>query len=175
MLLHRIMCILSRLIMDKSVDTWFESGFNDSKLLSRNLHATLAAAKDWMIRHEQIAAQGRAMATRLHHGERSQCLQAEEEAIKDSDQKDIWNDLFAASRQTAKFSVCIGSPRSYFTVLMNILLGIPSQQTSHAPRSRISPAVAVHHPQHPATSPRYTRRKLASCDSSSQQCGHWTA
>jgi hypothetical protein len=161
--------------MDRNVDTWIDSGFDDSKLLSCNLNATLAAAKDWMIRHEQIAAQGRAMSTRLHHRECSLCLQAEEEAIKDSDQKDIWNDLFAASRQTAEFSVCIGSPQSYPTALMNMLLVIPPQATSHAPRSRISPAVAAQDPQHRATSSRHTRSELASRDRSSQQHTYRTA
>jgi hypothetical protein len=89
------------------------------------LRTTLAAAKHWVIRHEQLVAQGRAMSTRLHYGERSLCLQAEEEAIKDRDQKDIWNALFAASRQTTEFTVCIGSPQSYPTALMNMSLVLP--------------------------------------------------
>jgi hypothetical protein len=98
-------------MVDNNVDTWIERGFDDHKLYPGDLRTTLAAAKGWILRHEQIAAQGRAMSTRLHHGERSLCLQAEKEAIKERDQKDIWNDLFAATRQMAEFSACIGCPQ----------------------------------------------------------------
>jgi hypothetical protein len=67
--------------MGENANTWIESGFDDSKLYPGDRRTTLQAAKDWMIRHESIAAEGRTMSTRLHQGERSLCSQADDEAI----------------------------------------------------------------------------------------------